>query len=168
MSLSITVFPTDNSSLSILDPCHPQRAGHREKMADAIELEKVDEDGKPIKRLAPRLPRKPHQTSKRHVDTAVTENDESTDKDDQDYDMPKLKSPSDSDSDGDLSDAPLSNAEVWHLLSWHLLLQSRRVHCVGCRHSPIEDWSCHATSYLCKEQALNVFLWGQRNWGRCR
>jgi hypothetical protein len=127
MSSLITVLPTDNSSLSILDPRRPQRAGRGEKMADAIELEKVDEDGKPIKRLAPRLPRKPRQTSKRHVDTAATENDKSTDKDDQDYDMPELESPSDSDSDGDLSDAPLSNVEVWHLLSWHLLLQSRCV-----------------------------------------
>jgi hypothetical protein len=43
----------------MIDPGRVQHAGRGGKMAEAIELEKVDEHGKPVKRLMACQPRKP-------------------------------------------------------------------------------------------------------------
>ena len=43
----------------MIDPGHVQHAGWGGKMAEAIELEKVDEHGKPVKHLMAHQPWKP-------------------------------------------------------------------------------------------------------------
>jgi hypothetical protein len=85
------------------------------KMAEALELEKVDEDGKPLKRLAAHLPRKLRQAKKRRVDTVDIAC--ISDVDDDDYeDVPPLGSTMTSTSESDSDDMLPSNAEVCFFL----------------------------------------------------
>lgn len=94
-----------------MDSGRIQRAGRGEKMAEALELEKVDEHGKPIKRLAAHPPRKPRQAKKQQVDTVDTAG--FSDVDDDDYeDLPPLGSRATSTSESDSDDMLPSNAEV--------------------------------------------------------
>jgi hypothetical protein len=116
----IDVMPTH--CLSTLDPRRPQRAGRGGKMAEAIALEKVDEDGNLVKRLATRSSQKHRQTPKQHVETTAAEKGASMDEDDEDYEIPELKSGSDSDSDCEPGDTLPSNAEVHCLIPWHFVV----------------------------------------------
>lgn len=84
-------------------------------MAKAIELEKVDEHGKPVKCLMARQPRKPQQGKKQLADTMGIM--ASSDDDDRDYDnLPPLESVVTSDSESDSDDTLPSNAEIANIL----------------------------------------------------
>ena len=114
MLFLITVTFVDNP---LFINIHSQRTGHSKKMADAIALEKVDEEGNPLKKHSAACPSwKPHEALKQLADTSVAQN-VSMDEDDQDYELPTLDTPSDSDSDGGQSDVVPSNAEVRHFVS---------------------------------------------------
>jgi hypothetical protein len=90
-------------------------------MAEALEYEKTDKHGDPIKRLTAgttptvRPPRKSRQAKKQHIDT--TEVGASSDEDDRDYqDTEPVESKSTSPSEGDCQDTLPSNAEASSLL----------------------------------------------------
>lgn len=95
-----------------------QRSGRGRKMAEALEYEKADDDGNPIKRpatLTVRPPRKSRQAKKQRIDTA--EMGASSDEDDRDYqDTEPAESESTSPSDRDCQDILPSNAEASSLL----------------------------------------------------
>ncbi|KAF8485553.1 hypothetical protein F5888DRAFT_1911735, partial [Russula emetica] len=97
-----------------------QRSGRGRKMAEALEYEKADNDGNPIKRLTTltvRPPRKSRQVKKQHIDT--TDMGASSDEDDCDYqdtEPAELESESSSPSEGDCQDTLPSNAEVADIL----------------------------------------------------
>jgi hypothetical protein len=97
------------------DPGRVQHAERGGKMAEAIELKKVDEHGKPVKCLTARQPRKPRQARKQHADTTgITA---SFDDDDRDYDdLPALESVATSGSESDSNDTLPSNAEVFIII----------------------------------------------------
>jgi antitoxin (DNA-binding transcriptional repressor) of toxin-antitoxin stability system len=96
----------------MIDPGRVQRAGWGGKMAEAIELEKVDEHGKPVKRLMACQPQKPRQGKKQLADTMGIM--VSSDDDDRDYDdLPPLESVVTSDSESDPDGTLPSNAEVF-------------------------------------------------------
>jgi hypothetical protein len=82
-------------------------------MAEALEFEKADEYGNPVKRPAVRPPGKLRQAKKQRVATTATA--ASSDEDDCDYvaqGSQELESESSSNSGSDLSDILPSNAEV--------------------------------------------------------
>ncbi|KAF8502580.1 hypothetical protein F5888DRAFT_1904208 [Russula emetica] len=85
-----------------------QRSGRGRKMAEALEYEKADNDGNPIKRLTTltvRPPRKSRQVKKQRIDT--TDMGASSDEDDCDYqdtEPAELESESSSPSEGDCQD----------------------------------------------------------------
>lgn len=93
-----------------------QRSGRGRKMAEALEYEKADNDGNPIKRLTTltvRPPRKSCQVKKQRIDT--TDMGASSDEDDCDYqdtEPAELESESSSPSEGDCQDTLPSNAEA--------------------------------------------------------
>jgi hypothetical protein len=95
-----------------------QRSGRGKKMAEALEYEKADDEGNPIKRptnVTVRRPRKPRQTKKQRIDT--TEMGASSDEEDHDYqesvqDTEPAESESTSPSEGDRQDTLPSNAEA--------------------------------------------------------
>jgi hypothetical protein len=98
-----------------------QRSGRGRKMAEALEHEKADDDGNPIKRLTNvtvRPPRKSRQAKKQRIDP--TEVGAPSDEDDHDYqDTEPAESVSSSPSEGDCQDTLPSNAEVSsHFLSY--------------------------------------------------
>ena len=72
-------------------------------MAEAIELKKVDEHGKPVKRLMAHQPQKPQQGKKQLANTTGITT--SSDDDNHDYDnLPPLESVVTSDSESDSDD----------------------------------------------------------------
>jgi hypothetical protein len=84
----------------------------RQKMAQTIELEKVDEHGEPEKRFkALRAPAKPRQVKKPRIE--VQGMVESSDPEDEDYEEQNT-APSESSAEDALADE-LSNAEVSNL-----------------------------------------------------
>jgi len=90
-------------------------------MAEALEYEKTDEHGDPIKRLTTRTtltvcpPRKSRQAKKQRIDP--TEVGASSDEDDRDYqDTKPVESESTSPSEGNCQDTLPSNAEASSLL----------------------------------------------------
>jgi hypothetical protein len=89
-----------------------QRSGRGRKMAEALQHEKVDEHGKPIKRLTAVNvgSRKSRQAKKQRVDTTELA---SSDEDDHDYqDTEAVESESTSPSESNCQDALPSNAEA--------------------------------------------------------
>jgi hypothetical protein len=90
----------------MIDPGRVQCAGRGGKMAEAIELKKVDEHRKPVKCLIARQPQKPQQGKKQHADTmGITASS--------DDDLPPLESVVTSDSESDSDDTLPSNVEVF-------------------------------------------------------
>jgi hypothetical protein len=114
------------------------------KMAEALELEKVDEHRKPLKRLAAHLPRNPRQAKKQRVD--AVEITCISDVDDENYeDVSPLgsgTSTSESDSDNMLP----SNAEVCFFSLFFFCPDNGYVTCCRLR------TSCHPRPSL---------LWGE-------
>lgn len=97
------------------NPGRVQRAGQGGKMAEAIELEKVNEHGKPVKCLMACQPRKPQQGKKQLADTTGIM--ASSDDDNRNYDnLPPLESVVTSDSESDSDDTLPSNAEIANIL----------------------------------------------------
>jgi hypothetical protein len=96
-----------------------QRCGRGRKMAEALEHEKVDEHGKPIKRLTAVSvgSRKSRQAKKQRIDTTDLA---FSDEDDRDYqDTELVESESTSPSESNCQDTLPSNAEASFLqLSW--------------------------------------------------
>jgi hypothetical protein len=131
-------------------------------MADALELEKVDEEGKLVKCLAarPSQTQRLHKAPKQKAETAASEKDSSTELDndnDEDYNLPGLDTPSDSESDGEQSDEVLSNAEVRRLTVYLRHSAYEAYICSGCQYSPLKDCSSGCTTQCVhKGQALNA------------
>jgi len=90
-----------------------ERSGRGRKMAEALQHEKVDEHGKPIRRLTAvttGLPRKSRQAKKQRVDTTEIA---SSDEDDRDHqDTEPAESESTTPSESNCQDTLPSNAEV--------------------------------------------------------
>jgi hypothetical protein len=97
----------------MIDPAgHVQRTRWGGRIAEAIVLEKVDEDGKPLKCLTAHLPRKPCEAKKQS--THMTEIAASSDEDDHDYEEPPpLEFGMTSGSGSDSDDVLPSNTEVF-------------------------------------------------------
>ena len=137
-------------------------------MANALKLEKVDEEGKPIKCLAACASQKPRKAPKQKAETgAASEKGGSTDVDDDNYELPGLDAMSDSESDGEQSDAALSNAEVRHFTVYQCYLHhsdhGASIHS-GCQYPPLKDCSSYMMATMqhhqkgsFKGQALNTF-----------
>lgn len=124
-------------------------------MAQALELEKVDEHGKPDKRYAVGTSRQ-HQKAKRpRIDASATVVLSSSDEGDHDFEGPE-GSDSDSESDSYSVDMLPSNAEVSHLVNL-LLGLNHGLFMLGCRSSPFQDHSLHRAWSLCKTQALKAY-----------
>jgi hypothetical protein len=140
-----------------------QHAGRGGKMAEAIELEKVDEHRKPVKRLTARQPRKPRQAKKQHADTtgiAASSNDDNDGYDD----LPALESVMTSGSESDSDDALPSNAEVFIIIVSLFCLDIRAYPAVDCRHSSIQDCPCCGARCFAKAHTLQTCSPHSREW----
>jgi hypothetical protein len=147
----------------MIDPGHVQRAGRGGKMAEAIELEKVDEHGKPVKRLMARQPRKPRQGKKQLADTTGITT--SSDDDDRDYDnLPPLESVVTSDSESDSDDTLPSNAEVFIITVSLFHCDIRAYPAVDCQHSSVQDCPCCGARCFTKAHALQTCSSYSREW----
>ena len=147
----------------MIDPGRVQHAGWGGKMAEAIELEKVDEHGKPVKHLMAHQPWKPRQGKKQLADTmGITT---SSDDDDRDYDdLPPLESVVTSDSESDSDDTLPSNAEVFIITVSLFHCDIRAYPAVDCRHSSVQDRPCCGARCFTKAHALQTCSSYSREW----
>ena len=99
-------------------------------MAEALQFEKVDEDGNPDKHYLGSTSRKPRKAKRPRVDSGLAATLGSSDKDDPDFEESESDSTSGNDSDGILP----SNAEVFHFVN--RFLQVTNMFMQGCRNSP--------------------------------
>jgi len=121
-------------------------------MAEALEFEKVDEHGNPVKHYFGPTSHKPQKAKKPRVDIGTSVTLGSLDEDDHDFECPE-ESESDSKSDGKSDDVLPSNAEVLRLVG-RFLEDTHVLFMLGCQYPPFQNCPFHRAWFFHKAQAI--------------